>query len=221
MKLAILALLATSLFGQCTHVLTRTPVSGATILVYRNGLLLQENLDYTLAKTKVSLIFYLTTDTFQYVYDRVINYTDPNTKLTYGIFSLMREYSTCATDSPNLVAPASAPHAGLNWDQTQHDKFSMSANGPKGTAPGGFVTIETRGQPRQVWLDSAYVMYRSEAPPAPGPCMVEGTGVLGVDQGAVGADGNPAPQYVYLCVPDTQNQGFVWARLVGQVQLSW
>jgi hypothetical protein len=72
----------------------------------------------------------------------------------------------------------------------------------------GFVTADPGTGTVQVWLDTAYVLYRAAPPAGPGACTV-GTGAL-----AAATDG-----YVYVCVPDGTGQTFRWAR--SPVETAW
>jgi hypothetical protein len=71
MRLLSFLLCAGALFGQCTHTLGLTPSPQSSFLVFRNGVLQQQNVGYTLPhSTTVSMVYYTSTDTFTVAYDR-------------------------------------------------------------------------------------------------------------------------------------------------------
>lgn len=88
----------------CTHQTTFNP-DGGSVLVYRNGLLLKEGIDYTYTRPVVSLKWWAATDQFSYVYDRMVSIQVPG--LTPAVFMneyrLNREDAICTGD--NLPPP--------------------------------------------------------------------------------------------------------------------
>jgi hypothetical protein len=56
-------------------------------------------------------------------------------------------------------------------------------------------------------VNDAVILYRTQAPTAPGSCGAQGSGAIAADT-----------QYIYLCVPNGAG-GFVWAR--SPLQTAW
>lgn len=95
MKLLASLLFAGLMYGQtCTHTLQFYTQDTGDVLVYRNGLLLQENADYTIVIGTVTLKYWNSTDFFQFVYDRHMG-TAPNL-----VYRLTRETGTCSGSNP-------------------------------------------------------------------------------------------------------------------------
>ncbi len=94
----------------CTHTITVNP-DGSTVLVYRNGLLLREGLDYSYLRPVVTLKWWNAADTFSYVYDRMVSIQVPGTTVSMNEYRLNREDATCMGDNP---APAGTAFTQLN-----------------------------------------------------------------------------------------------------------
>ncbi len=120
MKLAAVLLFSGLLQAQtCTHQLTHYPASIGSVLVYRNGLLLDPTVDYTISASAGTALLTLTwwnsTDKFQFVYDRK-SQTVPSTVSgqTVETYILTRETSTCSGSNP---APGSSGSTVVAPDQ--------------------------------------------------------------------------------------------------------
>jgi hypothetical protein len=84
----------------CTHQTTYNP-DGGSVLVYRNGLLLKEGIDYTYTRPVVSLKWWSATDQFTYVYDRMVSIQVPGVlpAAFMNEYRLNREDAVCNGNS--------------------------------------------------------------------------------------------------------------------------